>query len=94
VRAVPYRILNQGDRFEVDHYLDRFRRDGSSDRFSFVYHSAVGGLSLPAMPGLHLWTADRLADVVIDAGLFNWLMERISVGLSKIQSRYSLNRLG
>jgi hypothetical protein len=61
---------------ELDDYLGRFRRDGSCDRFFFVCHSAVGALSLPLQPRLHLWTAERLSDAVIDAGLFDWLIDR------------------
>ena len=57
-------------------YLDRFRRDGSCNRFFFVCHSAVGPLRLQAEPGLHLWTGERLSDAAIDAGLLEWLMER------------------
>jgi hypothetical protein len=61
---------------ELDDYLGRFRRDGSCDRFFFVCHSAAGAISLPAEPRLHLWTAERLSDAAIDAGLFDWLIER------------------
>jgi hypothetical protein len=61
---------------ELDDYLGRFRRDGSYDRFFFVCHSAAGPLSLPAQPGLHLWTGERLAGVAIDAALFDWLVAR------------------
>ncbi len=61
---------------ELDDYLGRFRRDGSYDRFFFVCHSAAGALNLPAGPGLHLWTAERVAEAALDAGLFNWLIDR------------------
>jgi hypothetical protein len=61
---------------ELVDYLGRFRRDGSCDRFFFVCHSTAGALSLPAQPGLHLWTAERLSDAAIDAGLFNWWIDR------------------
>ena len=61
---------------ELDDYLGRFRRDGSCDRFFFVCHSAAGTLSLPAQPRLHLWAAERLSDAAIDAGLFDWLIDR------------------
>jgi hypothetical protein len=26
--------------------------------------------------GLHLWTGDRLSDTAINAGLFDWLIDR------------------
>jgi hypothetical protein len=61
---------------ELDDYLGRFRRDGSYDRFFFVCHSVAGPLRLPAEPRLHLWTSEHVADVALDAGLFNWLIER------------------
>ena len=61
---------------ELDDYLERFRRDGSCDRFFFVCHSPTSELRIPAEQGLHLWSGDALADATIDAGLFDWLIER------------------
>jgi hypothetical protein len=52
------------------------RWDSSCDRLFFFSHSAVGALSLPAGPHLHLWTAAWVADAALDAGLFNWLIDR------------------
>jgi hypothetical protein len=69
-------IKSKTTQAELNDYLGRFRREGSSDRFFFVCHSAAGALSLPAEPSLRLWTAERVASAAIDAGLFNWLMER------------------
>jgi hypothetical protein len=69
-------VKSQTSQAELDDYLRRYRRDGSCDRFFFVCHSAAGSLSLPAQPGLHLWAGERLADAAIDAGLFDWLLDR------------------
>jgi hypothetical protein len=70
-------IKSGASQAELDDYLARFRRDGSCDRFFFICHSAAGGaLNMPAEPGLHLWTAGRISDAAIDAGLFDWLMDR------------------
>jgi hypothetical protein len=69
-------IKSQTSQAELDDYLGRFRRDGSCDRFFFVCHSTVGHLSLPAQPELHLWTGERLSDAAINAGLFDWLIDR------------------
>ena len=69
-------IKSGASQAELDDYLGRFRRDGSCDRFFFICHSAAGALNLPAEPGLHLWTAGRISDAAIDAGLFDWLMDR------------------
>jgi len=63
---------------ELDDYLDRFQRDGSCDRFFFICHSPAAPLRLPEAPGRHLWTGEKLADVALDVGLFDWLMERSS----------------
>jgi hypothetical protein len=69
-------IKSQASQVQLEDYLGRFRRDGSCDRFFFVCHSAAGPLSLPEEPGLHLWTGERLSDAAIQAGLFDWLMDR------------------
>lgn len=61
---------------ELDDYQERFRRDGSCDRFFFVCHSPAGPLRLAEAPGHHLWTGETLADVAVDVGLFDWLMDR------------------
>jgi hypothetical protein len=69
-------IKSSASQAELDDYLGRFRRDGSCDRFFFVCHSIAGALCLPAQPGLHLWAGEHLSDAAIDAGLFDWLIDR------------------
>jgi hypothetical protein len=69
-------IKSMASQASLDDYLDRFRRDGSCDRFFFVCHSAAGPLALPAQRRLHLWTGERLSGAAIDAGLLEWLMQR------------------
>jgi hypothetical protein len=69
-------IKSRTSQAELDDYLGRFWRDGSCDRFFFVCHSAAGALSLPAQPRLHLWAAEGLSDAALDAGLFDWLIDR------------------
>jgi hypothetical protein len=60
----------------VNDYLNRFHNDGSADRFFFIVHTPKGVLTLPADRHLHLWAGTGLADRVIAAGLFDWLIER------------------
>src|SRR5439155_23968898 len=60
----------------LDDYLDRFRRDGSCDRFYFVCHSPKGALTLPADRSLHLWAVGTLARHALSAGLLDWLSDR------------------
>jgi hypothetical protein len=69
-------IKSKTSQAELNDYLGRFRRDGSCHRFFFVCHSAAGAISLPTEPCLHLWTAERLSEAVITAGLFDWLTDR------------------
>jgi hypothetical protein len=40
-------VKSRTSQAELNDYLDRFRRDGSCNRFFFVCHSAAGALSLP-----------------------------------------------
>jgi hypothetical protein len=60
----------------LDDYLGRFERDGSCDRFFFACHTPNGSLTLPLRKNLHLWTDTHLAEAVMDAGLFTWLIEQ------------------
>jgi hypothetical protein len=69
-------IKSSASQVVLEDYVDRFRRDGSCDRFFFICHSAAGPLTLPAQPELHLWTGERLSDAAIDAGLLEWLIQR------------------
>jgi hypothetical protein len=61
----------------LDDYIERFRRDGSCDRFFFVCHSPKGTLTLPPGSGMHLWVSGALADSALRAGLLDWLVERV-----------------
>jgi hypothetical protein len=60
----------------VDDYLDRFRRDGSCDRFFFICHTAPAGLVVPDERHLHLWAGTELARKALAAGLGDWLIDR------------------
>ena len=60
----------------LDDYIGRFRRRGTYDRLFFICHSPAGTLSVDDTAGVHIWAGDRLADVAVKAGLFDWLTER------------------
>lgn len=68
-------VKSDSNQTELDDYLGRFARDGSCDRFFFVSH-ARKPLTVSADRRFHLWTGDMLADITIDAGLFDWLIQR------------------
>jgi hypothetical protein len=60
----------------LDDYVDRFRRSEAYERFFFVCHSPRGTLSTDNDARLHVWAGDRLAEAVVKAGLFDWLIEQ------------------
>ena len=61
---------------ELNDYLERFRLEGTCDRFYFVSSNPKGTLHLPEARNLHLWAGPTLATAAIDAGLLDWLIER------------------
>lgn len=62
----------------LDNYIGRFRRSGTHDRLFFICHSPKGNLSIDDPTGIHIWAGDRLADIVVKSGLFDWLTQKSS----------------
>jgi len=60
----------------LDEHIAHFTTNGLTRAF-FVCHSPDGALSAADTPGVHLWTSDRLAEVAVKSGLFDWLMDRV-----------------
>ncbi|MGY4513631.1 restriction endonuclease [Bradyrhizobium sp. USDA 3650] len=59
-------------------YLGRFRREAGASAFFFVYHSANRPIRMRTeMPNVYIWSADKIADAAVEAGLFRWVSERI-----------------
>ena len=46
------------------------------DRSFFVCHSPQGSLSVGARTNVHLWTGERLAELAVRSGLFDWLIDK------------------
>lgn len=64
----------------LNDYVDRFqkRRDFYA-RMIFAVHSPSGKLSPPAdLPAVHLWTCDRLAQLVVRLGLAEWVESKLA----------------
>jgi hypothetical protein len=57
-------------------YVRRFAADGSYDRMFFLRHSPKGELSPPEDTRIAVWTGPRLAELVVKAGLIDWLTEK------------------
>jgi hypothetical protein len=60
----------------LDDYVGRYWRASGYDRFFFVCHSPKTELATDSDPRLHVWAGERLADATVQAGLFDWLVER------------------
>ena len=56
-------------------YVERFEASGYQ-RLFFVCHSPSGVLRAPADPRIHIWLGDTLAGQAVQAGLFDWLIEK------------------
>lgn len=61
----------------LDDYLARFESSGL-DRMFFICHSPKGDLAAHDSKVAYVWTGRELAEKVIRAGLFGWLMERVA----------------
>ena len=70
-------VKSKASQAVLDDYLDRFRRDGSCQRFFFICHSPKGALSTAEDDRLQIWVGERLADAAVKAGLYDWLIERV-----------------
>ncbi|WP_456840273.1 restriction endonuclease [Bradyrhizobium sp. USDA 4486] len=71
-------VKSQATQATFEDYLERFRRQASGGTFFFVYHTARQPIRPPLdMPNVHVWSAEKVAEDAIDAGLFRWIAERI-----------------
>jgi hypothetical protein len=61
----------------LDDYIARFAASGL-DRMFFICHSPIGRLTPPTSDRIHVWANRDLATKVNTAGLFEWLIERVS----------------
>lgn len=58
-------------------YVERFRRAETFDRMFFAYHSPVTAFTAPEIGRpTHVWDRTMLAEKTIQAGLFDWLLEK------------------
>jgi len=60
----------------LNKHIEYFNRSDIHARTFFVCHSPKGNLSVPDDAGVHLWTGKALAEIAMESGLFDWLLER------------------
>lgn len=68
-------IKSRTSQAELDDYLERFETE-PSDRMFYVYHTAPTELCCGGISGCNLIGSARLAEMVLDAGLFSWLLRK------------------
>ena len=71
-------VKSKASQVVLDDYLDRYRRDGSCQRFFFVCHSPKGSLSTGEDDRLQIWAGERLAEAAVKAGLYDWLIGKVA----------------
>lgn len=72
-------VKSQADQKELDKYVERFnkRRDRCA-RMIFAVHTPNGTLTAPANMPVQLWTGERVAKLVVRAGLGKWVENRLA----------------
>jgi len=75
-------VKSKADQALVDRCVEAMGRGGAYDRVFFVCHSARSDLTVPdadrSEAKAHLWSGTALADAALAAGLYDWLMERVT----------------
>lgn len=62
---------------QIQEYYDSFLQYSQYDEMYFIFHSFQGSLTSPAS-SLHLINISKLADLVIQTGLIDWLIKKRS----------------
>ena len=70
-------VKSKADQSVLDDYTRRFRQT-SFQRMYFVCHSPQGVLQTYDDDRIHVWLKDRIAEMAVSAGLYDWLVKRSS----------------
>ena len=70
-------VKSRANQAVLDDYVEMFRASGVYDRMFFVCHSPGRSLIKPDDAVIHLLFGTSLAAMVINAGLLDWLSERV-----------------
>lgn len=72
--AAFVQVKSQTDQAQLDDYADRFGRRDDAKMF-YVYHTAKTPLS-DAQDKIVLVGPERLAEMILEVGLFDWLLKK------------------
>jgi hypothetical protein len=62
---------------ELNDYVDRWRARERNQLMIFAVHTLAGSLVAPVGERIHLWTGERIAELVVKHGLGDWLASRV-----------------
>lgn len=72
-------VKSVADQGVLNDYVDRFKKRSDCARMIFAVHTPKGTLvPPPEFPTVHLWTGDRIAELVVRLGLGDWLEDRFA----------------
>lgn len=69
-------IKSRASQKDFDRWLKRFKDGSAYDRLFFACHSPKGQLQAPRQSRVDVWVGDRLADIAVQSGLYDWLLQR------------------
>lgn len=69
-------IKSKAGQVVLNDYIGRYRSNGTYDRMFFACHTPTSKLSADAATDIHIWAGDKLANLVVKTGLFDWLTQR------------------
>lgn len=71
-------VKSRTNQAQLESYISRIDELGPYDRMFYVYHSASGKITDPNDERVVLIGPEKLAELVLDAGLVNWLIRKVS----------------
>lgn len=69
-------VKSKADQSVLDNYIQRFITSKAYDRLFFICHSFNGQIKNDPPSGINYWTGTLLADAAIQAGLYDWLIDK------------------
>lgn len=69
-------VKSRASQSVLDAHISHFRRSVERRTF-FICHSPDGPLSTNGEDNVHLWTGEKLAEIAVKSGLFDWLVDRV-----------------
>ena len=68
-------VKSRTSQAQLDDYVERLRNRPEARMF-YVYHTTAGPLEVPNSKRCTLIDSPKLAGMVLDAGLFSWLLQK------------------